>query len=692
MDTLVLDWETYYSQDYTLSKLTTEAYVRDPRFEEILLGVKVNSSPAFWILPDRAKYFLQEEIDWANTALICHHSHFDGLILAHHHGLKPAMHIDTLSMARILDGPKAGNSLEDLCIRHGIGRKGNYVTFAKGKRAADFTAAERHEYGQYCINDCERTYDLAKIFLEQMPMEELQVIDTVVRMFTEPVFLGDAEKLKGAVASERQRKTDVLRRIGLLCPVCGGDGRNPTLTHLLLPRMPTDEEVQCKKCEGTGVDKKTVGSNEKLANLFRECGIEPPTKTSPSTGLPIYAFAKTDPGMQELLEDEYEDVRFLAEARIAVKSTIIETRAERYQHCAERGPMPVYVSYGAAHTFRMGGGDSMNWLNISSKHNENRPELSVIAASILAPPGHKIITADSGQGEARITAWLAGQHDLVEAFAQGRDVYSEHASTIYGRPVDRKKVKADHIPGQLGKVSILGMGFGMGWAKAAAELLKGMLGAPPIQFTAADMETLQVDPSRFFNNPGKVKQVSEMPSRLNLNDLLIHCAVADALVNRYRAKYARIPAYWSLMEEAINAMIDGREMVFGAHGIMRTAKDKIWMPNGLAMRYDGISRDEHGQASYFNGRSRTKLYGALLVENTVQSLHYCIVSRQLLEIGKLLKVALTTYDDVVTVVPEDAAQDALAFMVQEMSRTPDWAPGLPLIGEGKIGDTLKGSS
>lgn len=692
MDVLTIDFETFYSDQYTLSKINTEAYLRDSRFEVILVGVKVNAAPAFWLLPDRFDRFVRYEVDWTSTAVVHHHAHFDAAILSWHYGVSPAMIFDTLSCARYLDGPKAGNSLEELCIRHGIGRKGTYVTYAKNKRAADFSAAERHEYGQYCINDCERTYDLAQIFLDQMPADELQYIDAIVRCFTEPVFLGDAEKLKSAVASERQRKIDVLRRIGLLCPVCGGDGRNPTLTHLLLPRMPTDEEVQCKKCEGTGVDKKTVGSNEKLAALFRECGVEPPTKTSPSTGKQIYAFAKTDSGMAELLEDEYEDVRFLAEARIAVKSNIIETRAERYQHCAERGAMPVYISPGAAHTFRSGGGDKTNWLNISSKHNENRPELSVIAASILAPPGHKVITADSGQGEARITAWLAGQQDLVEAFAQGRDVYSEHASTIYGRPVDRKKVKADHIPGQLGKVSILGMGFGMGWAKAAAELLKGMLGAPPIQFTMADMETLQVDPSRFFNNPGKVKQVSEMPSRLNLNDLLIHCAVADALVNRYRAKYARIPAYWSLMEEAINAMIDGREMVFGAHGIMRTAKDKIWMPNGLAMRYDGISRDEHGQASYFNGRSRTKLYGALLVENTVQSLHYCIVSRQLLEIGKLLKVALTTYDDVVTVVPEDAAQDALAFMVQEMSRTPDWAPGLPLIGEGKIGDTLKGSS
>ncbi|MBK8773035.1 MAG: hypothetical protein IPM06_21755 [Rhizobiales bacterium] len=84
----------------------------------------------------------------------------------------------------------------------------------------------------------------------------------------------------------------------------------------------------------------------------------------------------------------------------------------------------------------------------------------------------------------------------------------------------------------------------MGYLKASAELLKGMLGAPPIQFGMADMETLQVDPSRFLNNPGKVKAVSELPSRLNLNDMLIHAAVTNALIDRYRARMDKIVAYW----------------------------------------------------------------------------------------------------------------------------------------------------
>lgn len=358
--------------------------------------------------------------------------------------------------------------------------------------------------------------------------------------------------------------------------------------------------------------------------------------------------------------------------------------------------VPVYdiANCGPRHRFGANGKlvHNCNWLNVSSKHNENRPELSVIAGSIQAPPGHVIVSADSGQGEARICAWGAGQHDLIEAFMQGRDVYSEHASTIYGRPVDRKKVKEDFIPGQLGKVSILGMGFGMGWAKASMELLKGMLGAPPIQFTIEDMQTLGVDPTKFLNNPKKVQQVADMPSRLEFNDRLIHCAVTAALVDRYRLKMDRIVAYWKLGDQVIDAMIEGREMWFGAHGVMHTAKNKIWMPNGLAMRYDGIERDAGGQASYWNGRERIKVHGSKIVENVTQSLHYCIVSRQLLDIRKYLRVALSTYDDVVCVVPENAAEEALQFMCQCLSTTPDWATGLPLIGEGKIGNTLKGAS
>ena len=40
MDCITIDFETFFSTDYSLSKMTTEAYIRDPRFEVILVGVK----------------------------------------------------------------------------------------------------------------------------------------------------------------------------------------------------------------------------------------------------------------------------------------------------------------------------------------------------------------------------------------------------------------------------------------------------------------------------------------------------------------------------------------------------------------------------------------------------------------------------------------------------------------------------
>ncbi|MBT9176608.1 MAG: DNA polymerase I [Firmicutes bacterium] len=597
------------------------------------------------------------------------------------------MHIDTLSMARVIDGPKAGNSLYDLCLRHGIGTKGDFVTYAKGKRLADFSRDELHQYGQYCCNDVDRTYDLAQKFLPLLPADELKLIDLTIRMFTEPVFVGDVEKLQGAVASERQRKIELLRRIGMECTACHGHGTTPNLFN--------EPATMCKTCGGLGVDKKPVGSNEQFAALLRGLGVEPETKPSPTSGEPIYAFARTDGFMQSCLEDPDEEVRFLAEARIGVKSNIIETRAQRFLSSASRGPMPIYLSHAGAHTLRPSGGDSMNFLNMSNEiGGAPRPEMAVLKQSIQVPPGFKIVAADSAQGEVRILAWLAGQHDLLTAFMQGRDVYNEFATEVYGRPIDRKRVKADYTPGFVGKVCILSFGFGAGWFSAAQTFLKGALGAPPIQFKQADMEALGVDPSPFLNSPYKVAQVEAMPSRLELTDRLIHCLVSEALVQRYRRKYQAITGkygFWGQMEQVINAMIDGREMTFGAHGVFRTAKERIHGPTGLWLDYRGIGRDSDGEATYWDGRKRTKIYGSLLTENIAQHTHRLIVSEQMLEIADTgIKIALWPYDEVVCVVPETAAELSLQFMVSVMKQAPAWAPGLFLAAEGGIGVTYAG--
>jgi DNA polymerase len=199
-----------------------------------------------------------------------------------------------------------------------------------------------------------------------------------------------------------------------------------------------------------------------------------------------------------------------------------------------------------------------------------------------------------------------------------------------------------------------------------------------------------VDISHFLANPNKVQRVDAMPSRLDLAARLCHCGVTESLILRYRAKYTAIVAFWQYLDQVITHMIQGDEILFGAHGVIKTGKEKLHLPGGLVLRYPHLERDGDGNSSYYDGRKRTRLYGGLLLENLCQALHRVIVCEQMLEISKELRVALTTHDDVACVVNENDAELALQFMVQTMSTSPAWATGLPMKGEGWVGDNLLG--
>ena len=319
MQLIVLDFETYYGADYTLSSMTTEAYVRDPRFEVIGVGLTFpQTGQRAWMEEAQFRRFAAQ-YDWSQAAVLAHHAHFDGLILSHHYGVRPAYWLDTLSMARAIHGSAASNSLDALMLRYGVGVKGTEVVNAKGKRRVDFTPEEWQRYGAYCLNDCDGAFGVYQKLAPLFPRAELDLIDITVRMFTEPVLVLDEPMLREYLQYETQRKEDLLTR--------------------------------------SGIGKKELSSSDKFAELLRGYGVEPPVKLNPK-GKTIYAFAKTDPGMQELLEHEDDEVRWLCEARIAVKSTGNQSRTERMLAMGAGGrPLPVYIKYGGAHTLRWSGAD-----------------------------------------------------------------------------------------------------------------------------------------------------------------------------------------------------------------------------------------------------------------------------------------------------------------------------------------------
>lgn len=660
---LVLDFETFWDADYTLRKMTTIDYITDPRFETI--GVSVyDGDEAIWFEHHEFAEWART-VPWEKTSVLAHNALFDGGVMSYRYGIHPAILLCTMSMARAY-GIDGGVGLENLGGHFGVGKKGDDVEKAKGKHRRDFTKEEWLRYGQYCLNDtalCSGIFD--KMIEQGFPEPELYVISATLKMFTEPKLVLDLPLLTQYLSDEQRRKKGLLDRIE--------------------------------------IDKSLVMSNDKFAAELRGLGVDPPRKVSvartkkarladpKAPAVMGFAFAKTDPGMQELLEHEEDEVRWLAEARVAVKSTINETRTQRFLRLGQGGAaVGVALKWFGAHTGRWSATDKTNFQNLQ-RTNKRDATKGILRKALLAPFGKKFVAADSGQIEARITAWLAGDEELIELFAQNKDVYSAFASQVYGRHIDRKKNPEDELPGQVGKVGVLGLGYGQGWYKLAENFLKGAL-APPIQFGWEAAQQMGVDLNKWYQNEKKVEQVRGMVSRLPIEDLQVHCAVSNHVVNTYRNARRPIVELWKTMEQVLVAMLeDEADYTFGPNECLRVVRHGIILPNGLMLRYPGLAYSEEETQSMPEGfsylaqygKKRVHTYGGALTENVVQALARIVVSEQLLHMMSLgFEPVTCTHDDISFIVP-DAAANWLSYTLQEtMKIAPSWAAGLPLSVEG----------
>lgn len=604
MTILTVDFETYYSQQYSLSKVTTEEYVRDSRFEAIGVAVKVDDGETQWFsgTAKQTKAWLNQ-FDWGNSIAIAHNAMFDMAIMNWRFDIRPKRIVDTLSMLRAIDGPDAGNSLAKAAERYGLGVKGTEVINALGKRRLDFTPEELSAYGDYCINDTELTYKLAMKLLEGFPKEELQLIDLTMRMFTEPVLCLDETALKKHLEDVKAHKEALMAKMNY--------------------------------------DKAELMSNPKLAELLEFHGVVPPKKISPTTGKETFAFAKNDEAFKALLEHENDQVQAIVAARLGVKSTLEETRTERFIGISERGLLPVPLRYYAAHTGRFGGDDKVNLQNL--------PRKSPLKKAIKAPPGYVVIDCDSSQIEARTLAWLAGQWDLVEAFEKGEDVYKIMASSIYGVDIEAVTDAQRFV----GKTTILGAGYGMG----------------PVKFQA-QLKTFGVELSE-----DECKRIIAV----------------------YRETYPHIPKLWRDTGDALESLVVDNLTSIG-EGMKLAVAGGIVLPNLLRLRYPNLRFEpkDNGKLEmvYDTKKGRavipTRIYGGKAVENICQALARIVIANQMLMIARRYKVAMTVHDSVVVVAPEAEAVEARAFIEQCMRIRPKWAAALPLNCESKMGASYGG--
>jgi len=443
MSIITIDFETYYDKSYSLSKLTNEEYINDPRFQVIGVGIKIDDHETLWhtgygenmdVLFGKDSWMQENAKDYA---ILCHNTLFDGSILAWKYGIKPKMWLDTLCMARAIHGVDAGGSLKALASRYQIGEKGNEVINALGKRLVDFDSADLARYGAYCRNDVNLTYDLYRKMMP-FPEKELKLIDLTLRMYFEPTFMVDDALLVQRLEQVKLEKSKMLTSLmGAL-------------------EVDTEEEVR-----------KQLSSNPQFASLLEHLGIKPPMKVSATTGKETYALAKTDEGFIALQDHENPLIQQLCAVRLGTKSTIEENRIERFINIGanNRGYLPVPLKYYGAHTGRWSGLDSVNFQNLPSRDKHKK----ALKNAIIAPPNHSIINSDSSQIEARVLAWLAGQSDVVKQFANKEDVYSVFATMVYNRPIS----KANPTERFVGKTCVLGLGYGTGAKKLQQTLALG---------------------------------------------------------------------------------------------------------------------------------------------------------------------------------------------------------------------------
>lgn len=446
MQVMVLDFETTFGDDYTLKKMTTEEYIRDPRFQALLLGVRYPNGMKNYVPHDRLLAFF-ESVDWANTAVLCHHAQFDGLILAHHYGIKPRFWFDTLSMARLVHGNHLSVALSSLAKHYGLEDKSVPYNLFKNKRWENIDAPTRALLGAGCLHDCELTWQIFQSLAQGFPEEEYATIDMTIRMFTEPQFEGDAPLFDQIVQAEQVRKHNILQQVGA-----------------------TEADLQ---------------SADKFVALLEDLGVEVEMKDGKNG--PIPAIASTDDFMKDLVADQDTVISTLAQARLDVKSTIAETRAGRFASMARRGKMCVYLSYCGAHTMRWSGAEKTNWQNLTRLDRDASGAIVdplQLRLGVRAPPQHLIAVADKSQIECRILNKVAGCHDVIERFAQKVDPYIGIASKFYGREITKKDPKERGM----GKQLELSCGYGSGAATIQKTAKRGTYG-PPVLLTDAEAMT-----------------------------------------------------------------------------------------------------------------------------------------------------------------------------------------------------------
>ena len=484
MQTIVVDTETYYTNTYTLSKLTPVEYVRDPQFKLHGVGIAIGDQEPQWFTRETIKITLDPEysgfIDWANVRVVLHNALFDSLILTEHLGLPIRHWSDTISLAKSLIAVPKHNLdfLSKLLLKDEKLKDDSGISMVNIGKKLVLSPEEDALMGDYCAQDVNLTRRLYKLLRPMQTDLEERVLSTTINWYAHPILTLDQELLASELVAIQANKE-----------------------RLILE---------------SGWSREDLSSNSRfVAKVEEELGLSFPTKTSPTTGKPIPASGKGDPEFIQF-KDAHPEHSTIWEARSAIKSSLLEARIQTFQRVGNLAPnesqsLPAPLVYAGAHTYRWAG-TQYNLMNLPNL------KTSKLRSCIRAPKDHVIVVSDLSQVELRVNMWFCGQMDVHDLLANGKDLYKHYAAVSLNKP-EAEVTKTER---QLAKVKILGLGYQMGPDKFRHTLATGASGSDPVYITEDEARKAVAEYRRIHH-----KVVDTWKELTNVLNTILHAEPKD---------------------------------------------------------------------------------------------------------------------------------------------------------------------
>jgi DNA polymerase I len=334
------------------------------------------------------------------------------MLLLKRYGISVAPLDDTMLLSYVFESGDVGHGMDELSQRH-LGHKP--ISFKEvagsGKSAVTFDRVSIDSATQYAAEDADITLRLWMLFKQKLlKLRKVTVYETLERPLVPVLVQMESE----GILVDRQ----VLARLSY---------EFATAQALI--------ETEIHKLAGTTFN---IGSPKQLGDiLFRQMGIAGGKKTA--TG----AWSTDSDTLEDVAAQGVPMAKRVLDWRQLAKLRSTYTDALQTYINPETGRVHTSYSMASTSTGRLSSTDP-NLQNIPVRTEEGRR----IRTAFIAPPHHKLVSADYSQIELRVLAHVADIPQLKNAFAEGLDIHAMTASEMFGVPIEgmdssvRRRAKA----------------------------------------------------------------------------------------------------------------------------------------------------------------------------------------------------------------------------------------------------------